>query len=72
MIKSAVIGVPDDKWGEVGKAFITLKLGKTTTIDAIREYLTQRLAKYKVPKYLELKDNLPTSASGKILKRELK
>lgn len=69
---AAVIGVPDDKWGEVGKAFITLKLGKTTTIDAIREYLTQRLAKYKVPKYLELKDNLPTSASGKILKRELK
>ena len=68
---AAVIGVPDDKWGEVGKAFITLKPDKTTTIDAIREYLAQRLAKYKVPKYFEIKDNLPTSASGKILKREL-
>jgi fatty-acyl-CoA synthase len=69
---AAVIGVPNDKWGEVGKAFITFKSDKTTSIDAIREYLTQRLAKYKIPKYFEIRETLPTSASGKILKRELK
>jgi fatty-acyl-CoA synthase len=68
---AAVIGVPDEKWGEVGKAFLTLKLGKTVTIDEIRDYLIERLAKYKVPKFYEIRESLPTSATGKILKREL-
>jgi len=69
---AAVIGVPDEKWGEVGKAFITLKSGMTTTREEIKEYLTDKLAKYKIPKYFEIKDSLPTSATGKILKKELK
>ncbi len=69
---AAVIGVLDEKWGEVGKAFITLKQEKTVTGEEIREYLIERLAKYKVPKYFEIRDSLPTSATGKILKRELK
>lgn len=68
---AAVVGVPDEKWGEVGKAFITLRPEEKTTIESIREYLTERLAKYKVPKYFEIRDTLPTSASGKILKRKL-
>ncbi len=67
----AVIGVPDEKWGEVGKAYLTLKPGKSITIDEIREYLKTKLAKYKIPKYFEVKDSLVTSAAGKILKREL-
>ncbi|MFW9827470.1 MAG: AMP-binding protein [Candidatus Thorarchaeota archaeon] len=69
---AAVIGVPDEKWGEVGKAFLTLKPGKTLEIDEIRGYLVERLARYKIPKYFEIRDSLPTSATGKILKRELK
>jgi len=69
---AAVIGVPDEKWGEVGKAFITLKPGKNTSKEEVRNYLIERLAKYKVPKYIEIRDDLPTSATGKILKRELK
>ncbi|MFX1386991.1 MAG: AMP-binding protein [Promethearchaeota archaeon] len=69
---AAVIGVPDDKWGEVGKAFLTLKSGKTLDVEEIRNYLIDRLAKYKIPKYFEIRDSLPTSATGKILKRELK
>lgn len=68
---AAVIGVPDEKWGEVGKAFLTLKPNKTIIEDEIRNYLIDRLAKYKVPKYYEICDSLPTSATGKILKREL-
>ncbi|MFW9880182.1 MAG: AMP-binding protein [Candidatus Thorarchaeota archaeon] len=68
---AAVIGVQDEKWGEVGKAYITLKPGETITIEAIKEFLIKRLAKYKVPKYFEIKESLPTSAAGKILKREL-
>jgi len=69
---AAVIGVPDDKWGEVGKAFLTLKPGKTLEVEEIRNYLIERLARYKIPKYFEIRDSLPTSATGKILKRELK
>lgn len=69
---AAVIGVPDEKWGEVGKAFLTLKKGKSIDTEEIREYLISKLAKYKVPKYYEIRESLPTSATGKILKRELK
>ncbi|MFW9972249.1 MAG: AMP-binding protein [Promethearchaeota archaeon] len=68
---AAVIGVPDEKWGEVGKAYVILKSGKKVSIEEIRKYLVERLAKYKVPKYFEIRDTLPTSATGKILKREL-
>jgi fatty-acyl-CoA synthase len=69
---AAVIGVPDEKWGEVGKAFITLKPDRKVTPEEIKKYLTERLAKYKIPKYFEIRDSLPTSATGKILKKDLK
>ncbi|MFX0032373.1 MAG: AMP-binding protein [Candidatus Hodarchaeota archaeon] len=68
---AAVIGVPDEKWGEVGKVFLTLKSDHKISIEEIRNYLTERLAKYKIPKYFEIRESLPTSATGKILKREL-
>ncbi|MFX1390652.1 MAG: AMP-binding protein [Promethearchaeota archaeon] len=68
---AAVIGVPDEKWGEVGKAFLTLKPGKTLEKGEIQNYLIERLARYKIPKYFEIRESLPTSATGKILKREL-
>lgn len=69
---AAVIGVPDEKWGEVGKVFLTLKPGEITTTQEIQDYLLSKLAKYKVPKYFEIRDSLPLSATGKILKRDLK
>ncbi len=69
---AAVIGVPDEKWGEVGKAYVTLKPGKSIKETEIRKYLTERLAKYKIPRYIVIKEELPLSAAGKILKRELK
>jgi fatty-acyl-CoA synthase len=68
---AAVIGIPDEKWGEVGKAFVTLKPGKTSTTEELKEFLIERLAKYKIPKIFVIKDELPLSAAGKILKREL-
>ena len=63
--------VPDDFWGEVGKAFVTLKANTTITGEELKDYLLDKLAKYKIPKYYEIRDNLPKSAAGKILKREL-
>lgn len=68
----AVIGVPDPAWGEVGKACVVLKPGQTATPEALLQYMTENLAKYKVPRSVEILDELPISAAGKILKRELR
>jgi len=67
----AVIGVPDEKWGEVGKAFIVVQEGQPANAEAIRQFCSQHLAKFKVPKHFEFRDSLPKNDSGKILKRAL-
>ncbi len=68
----AVIGLPDAKWGEVGKACVVLKAGQSITEVELIKFMTERLAKYKVPKSVSFMEALPISAAGKILKRELK
>ncbi len=68
----AVIGVPDPKWGEVGKACVVLKPGAQATPEELLAYMRDHLAGYKVPKTVEVLDALPISAAGKILKRELR
>ena len=69
----AVIGVPEPRWGEVGMACVTLKPGaKEATEDELISYLREHLAPYKVPKRIAFVDALPTSAVGKVLKRELR
>jgi fatty-acyl-CoA synthase len=67
----AVVGVPDAKWGEVGKAFVVLKSGVKASADELMAHMHHHLAGYKVPKSIEFRDRLPVSAAGKILKREL-
>ncbi|MFT3894470.1 MAG: long-chain fatty acid--CoA ligase [Anaerolineales bacterium] len=68
----AVIGLPDAKWGEVGKACVVLKPNQTVTEEELLKHMTDRLAKYKIPKSVTFMDALPISAAGKILKRELR
>jgi fatty-acyl-CoA synthase len=68
----AVIGLPDPKWGEVGQACVVLKPGATAGEQELLAFLAERLAKYKVPKRVIFMEELPISAAGKILKRELK
>jgi fatty-acyl-CoA synthase len=68
----AVIGVPDDQWGEVGVACVVLQSDATVTEEAIRDYLMSNLARFKVPKRVQFLDGLPLSSMGKILKRELR
>ena len=68
----AVIGVPDEKWGEVGKAIVVLKPNATVTEEELIEHMKSRLAKFKVPKSVVFVAALPLSAAGKILKRELR
>ncbi len=68
----AVIGVPDEKWGEVGKACVVLKPEAEATEEELIAHMLQHLAKYKVPKSVAFVDALPLSGMGKILKRELR
>ncbi|NUQ76907.1 MAG: long-chain fatty acid--CoA ligase [Polyangiaceae bacterium] len=74
----AVIGVPDEKWGEVGKAVVVLRpgagaaAGAAATEAELIEHCKARLARYKIPKTVVIVEALPISAAGKILKRELR
>jgi fatty-acyl-CoA synthase len=70
--EAAVVGVPDPKWGEVGRAFIVLKKGSMVTEAELQQFCAGNLAKYKVPKYFSVIDEFPKGHSGKILKRALK
>ncbi len=70
--KVAVIGIPDKKRGENVKAFVTLKEGQKATSDELMKFCQERLAKYKWPVEIEIRDALPESNVGKILKKELR
>jgi fatty-acyl-CoA synthase len=67
-----VIGIQDEKWGEVGMAIVVPKPGQEVSEESIIEFCRGRLAKYKIPKKVALVDELPRTATGKILKKELK
>ncbi|MCU0498465.1 MAG: long-chain fatty acid--CoA ligase [Anaerolineae bacterium] len=69
---AAVIGVPDDRWGESGLAIVVLKAGCELGADAVITYCAGKLAKYKVPKQVVFVESLPRNAAGKVLKRELR
>ncbi len=69
---AAVVGIPDERLGEEIKAFVVPKPGAQVTEDEIIEWCKERLAAYKYPRHLELRESLPMTATGKILKRELK
>lgn len=72
VLMCAVIGVPDARWGEVGKACIVLRPGQSASETELFDLLRRHLAPYKVPKSIEFLDALPLSGMGKILKRELR
>jgi len=72
VMECAVIAVPDDTWGEVPKAMITLKPGLQAAEAEIIALCRQHLAGFKVPKTVEILDNLPKGGTGKILKRVLR
>ena len=68
----AVIGIPDDRWGEVVKAIAVKKPGAWVTADEIIDYVKGRIAHYKAPMSVDFVDGFPRNASGKILKRALR
>ena len=70
--EAAIIGVPSDKWGEVGLAVLALKPGATIDRATVVEHCVSRLAKFKIPNDIAIVDALPRNATGKVLKRELR
>lgn len=70
--EAAVVGVADDYWGEVGRAFIVPQPGASLDAEAIIAACKERLAGHKVPKYVAFLDALPRNAAGKVLKTDLR
>ena len=72
VVEAAVVGVPDEKWGEVGRAFVVLAPGTGLTLADLGEFLAERLARYKIPKYLDIVADLPRTGSNKVRKAPLR
>jgi acyl-CoA synthetase (AMP-forming)/AMP-acid ligase II len=68
----AVIGVPDERMGEVGMAFVVPEAGAELSPEAVMAWSREHMANYKVPRHVALVDTLPTNASGKVQKFELR
>jgi long-chain acyl-CoA synthetase len=69
---ASVIGVPHDRHGEEVKAFVVLKEGQNATPEAIVRWSKEQMAAYKYPRIVEIRDTLPMTATGKILKKDLR
>lgn len=69
--EAAVVGVPHSKWGEVGRAYIAFKENAYAAEDELINFCREHLAKYKVPREVVIRESLPKSSAGKILKRNL-
>ena len=72
VLEAAVIGVPDDQWGEVALAYIVLKEGKSLTEKELIYICIENIAKYKVPKYIKFIAELPRTSMGKVEKNKLR
>jgi len=72
VLECAVIGVPDEKWGETPAAIVVLKPGQTLDVAELVEHCRGKLAGFKVPKHVRFVEALPKGGTGKILKRELR
>lgn len=72
VVDVAVIGVPDPKWGEVGKAFVVVRQSATLTLEDLREHCAKSIARYKAPYHLVVVADLPRNTTGKVVKANLR
>jgi fatty-acyl-CoA synthase len=68
----AVVGAPDEKWGEHVVAVVVTKPGSNVTLDELRNFAESKLAKYKLPRELHIVETLPRNAAGKVLKAHIR
>src|SRR5699024_8272211 len=71
VVEAACVGVPDEKSGEAVKLFV-VRRDRNLTVDSVRDYCSEKLTRYKVPKHYEFVDEIPKSNVGKILRKELR
>ena len=71
IVEAAVVGLPDADFGESVNAYVVLK-DDAVSIEELQKYCAEHLAKYKVPRHIEVLDELPKNTTGKILRRSLK
>jgi fatty-acyl-CoA synthase len=72
VVDVAVIGIPDPKWGEVGRAFVVVREGAELTLEALREHCAEHIARYKAPRSLVIIDELPRNTTGKVSRPALR
>ena len=72
IVEVAVIGLPDDKWGEAVTAIAVLEEGAELTLEELRDFAGESLARYKLPSKLQFIDILPRNPAGKVQKFKLK
>jgi fatty-acyl-CoA synthase len=72
VLEAAVLGVPDERWGEVGHAVVRCRPGLQVDADTLRAHARASLAAYKVPKHVTLVDDFPRTAAGKVQKHVLR
>jgi acyl-CoA synthetase (AMP-forming)/AMP-acid ligase II len=72
VLDAAVFGIPDDEWGESVYAVIQAKPGESMDLEELRVFVESRVARYKRPRRYELRDELPRTDAGKLLKRVLR
>jgi acyl-CoA synthetase (AMP-forming)/AMP-acid ligase II len=72
VLDASVLGVPDERYGEQVAAFVRLEEGATMSVEQMREQLAPMIARYKIPRYLELLDEFPVTPSGKVQKFKLR
>jgi fatty-acyl-CoA synthase len=70
--EAALIGMPDAKWGEVGRAIVAIKPGAAATADELIDFCRHQIARYKVPKSIVFVERLPRNSMGKVIKGELR
>lgn len=72
ILEAAVVGVPDEQWGEVGAAFLLARPERAIDLETLPAWCRERLAAYKVPKRFHIREEFPRTAAGKVRKPELK
>ncbi|MGZ8312842.1 MAG: AMP-binding enzyme, partial [Allosphingosinicella sp.] len=70
--EAAVVGVPDERWGEVGRAYVIARDGHLLAPETVAAHCRARLAKFKVPTSVVVTDQIPRTASGKVQKHVLR